>query len=54
MGCMARILSNGETPVELTESAGWFPFRVAVVDANLFTRSERKERHCVSSYPQPL
>jgi len=49
-----RILSDGETPVELIESAGWFPFRVAVVDANLFTRSEWKERHCLSTYPQPL
>ena len=54
MGCVARILSDGETPVELIESAGWFPFRVAVVDATLFTRSEWKERHCSSSYPQPL
>jgi hypothetical protein len=42
------------TPVELIESAGWFPFRVAVVDATLFTRSEWKERHCSNSYPQPL
>ena len=54
MGCVARILSGGETPVGLIESAGWFPFRVAVVDANLFTRSEWKERHCLSTYPQPL
>ena len=46
MGCMARILSDGETPVELNESAGWFPFRSAVVDATLFIRSEWKERHC--------
>ncbi len=43
MGCMARILSGGETPVELIELV---PIRVAVVDATLFTRSEWKERHC--------
>jgi hypothetical protein len=49
-----RILSDGETPVELIESAGWFPFRVAEVDANLFTRSEWKERYCPSTYPQPF
>ncbi len=49
-----RILSDGETPVELIKSAGWFPSRLAVVDANLFTRSEWKERHCSSTYPQPL
>ncbi len=42
------------TPVELIESAGRFPFRVAVVDATLFIRSEWKERHCSSTYPQPL
>ncbi len=42
------------TPVELIESAGRFPFRVAVVDATLFTRSEWKERHCSNSYPQTL
>ncbi len=35
-----RILSDGETPVELIESAGWFPSRLAVTDATLFTRSE--------------
>jgi hypothetical protein len=35
VGCVAHILSDGETPVELIESAGWFPFRVAVVDATL-------------------
>ena len=40
------------TPVELIESAGWFPSRVAVVDATVFTRSEWKERHC-SSIPPP-
>ncbi len=39
------------TPIE---SANWFPFRVAVVDATLFTRREWKERHCSSTYPQPL
>ncbi len=49
-----RILSDGETPVELIESAGWFPSRLAVVDATVFTRSEWKERHCSSTYPQPL
>jgi len=49
-----RILSDGETPVELIESAGWLPFRVEVVDATLFIRSEWKERHCSSTYPQPL
>ena len=42
------------TPVELIESAGRFRFRLAVVDATLFTRSEWKERQCSSSYPQPL
>ena len=42
------------TPSELIESAGRFPFRVAAVDATLFTRSEWKERHCLSTYPQPL
>ncbi len=46
-----RILSDGETPVELIESAGWFPSRVAVVDATVFTRSEWKERHCSSIHP---
>ena len=49
-----RILSDGETPIELIESAGRFPSRLAVVDATLFTRSEWKERHCSSSYPQTL
>ncbi len=49
-----RILPDGETPVELIESAGWFPFRVAVVDAILFALSEGKERHCSSTYRQPL
>ncbi len=48
------LLSGGETPIELIDSAGWFPSRLAVVDATLFTRSEWKERHCSSSYPQPL
>jgi len=43
VGCVARILSEGETPVELIESAGWFQFRVAVVDATLFARSKWKE-----------
>ena len=42
------------TPVELIDSAGRFPFRVAVVDATLFARSEWKERHCLSTYPQTL
>ena len=42
------------TPVELIESAGWFSFRVAVVDATPFTRGDWKERHCSSTYPQPL
>ena len=51
MGCVARILSGGETPVGLIESAGWYPFRVAVVDATLFTRGDWKERHCSSTYP---
>ena len=54
MGCVARILSGGETLVELIESAGRFPFRLAVVDATLFIRSEWKERHCSSTYPQTL
>jgi len=54
VGCVARILSGGETPVELIESAGWFPFRVAVVDATLFARCEWKERHCSNTYPQAL
>ena len=49
-----RILSDGETPVELIESAGWFPSHLAVVDATLFTRSEWKERHCSTTYPQTL
>ena len=31
------------TPVELNELAGRFSFRVAVVDATVFTRSEWKE-----------
>jgi len=31
------------TPVELIESAGRFPFRLVLVDATLFTRSEWKE-----------
>ncbi len=34
--------------------ADWFPSRLAVVDATLFTRNEWKERHCSSSYPQTL
>jgi len=51
---MARILSGGETPVGLIDSASWFPFGVAVVDATLFTRGDWKERHCSSTYPQPL
>ena len=42
------------TPVELIYSAGRFPFRVAEVDATLFTRSEWKERHWSSTYPRPL
>ncbi len=54
MGCMARILSGGETPVEPIESAGRFPFRQVLVDATLFTRNEWKERHCSNTYPQPL
>ena len=49
-----RILSDGETPVELIESAGWFPFRLAVVDATVFTRGEWKERHCSTSHLEPL
>ena len=40
--------------LNLIELAGWFPSRLAVVDATLFTRSEWKERHCSSTYPQPL
>jgi len=51
VGCVARILSGGETPVGLIELAGWFSFRVAVVDATLFARSEWKERHCSSIHP---
>ena len=46
-----RILSDSETPVEPIESAGWFPFRLAVVDATLFIRSEWKERHCFRALP---
>ena len=46
MGCMARILSGGETPIELIESAGWFPFRQVLVDATLFTGNEWKGRQC--------
>ncbi len=42
------------TPVELIDSAGWFPSRLAVGDATLFIRSEWKERHYSSTYPQPL
>ncbi len=38
-----RILSDGETPVELIESAGRFPSRQVLVDATLFTRNEWKE-----------
>ena len=38
------------TPVELIESAGWFRFRLAVVDATLFTRSQWKERHCSTTH----
>jgi len=49
-----RILSDGETPVELIESADGFSFRVAVADATLFIRRECKERHCSNTYPQPL
>ena len=49
-----RILSDGETPVELIESAGRSRFRVAVVDATVFTRHEWKERHCSTTYPQPF
>ena len=45
---------TARTPVELIQSAGRFPFRVAVVDATVFTRNEWKERHCSGSYPQPL
>jgi len=37
------------TPVELIDSAGRFPSRLAVVDATLFTRSEWKERHLPST-----
>jgi hypothetical protein len=51
VGYVVPILSGGETPIELIESAGWSPFRVAVVDATLFTRNEWKERHCSSRYP---
>jgi len=40
------------TPVKLIESAGLFRFRLAVVDATLFTRSEWKERHCSTTYTQ--
>ena len=54
MGYVARILSGGETPVELIESAGWYPFRLVLVDAALFAGSEWKERHCSNSYPQTL
>ncbi len=42
------------TPVELIDSAGRFPSRLEVVDATLFIRCEWKERHCSSTYPQPL
>jgi len=49
-----RILSDGETPVELIESAGRFSFRVAVADATLFIRREWKERHCSRAHPQLL
>ena len=42
------------TPVELIESAGWFPSRLAVVDDTLFTRSEWKERHCPSTTRNPF
>ena len=34
---------TARTPVELIESTGWFPFRVPMVDATVFTRSEWKE-----------
>ena len=49
-----RILSDGETPVELIESADGFSFRVAVADATLFIRREWKERHCSRAHPQLL
>jgi hypothetical protein len=49
-----RILSDGETPGGLIESAGRFPSRLVVTDDTLFTRSEWKERHCSSTYPQPF
>ena len=55
MGCVdPASCQAARTPVELIDSAGRFPFRVAVVHATLFTRSEWKERHCSNSYPQPL
>jgi hypothetical protein len=43
MGCMDASCQAARTPVELIESAGWFPFRQVLVDATLFTRSEWKE-----------
>ena len=45
---------TARTPVELVESVRWFGFRVAVADTTLFTRSEWKERHCSTTYPQTL
>ena len=43
------------TPVELNASAGWFPFRLAVMDATVFT-SKRVEGAALFDHvpPNPL
>ena len=54
MGCVARILSGGETPVGLIESAGRFPFRVAVVDATLLPEAGGRSDTVRAPTPNPL
>jgi hypothetical protein len=51
---VTRILSDGETPVELIKSAGWFPFRVAVVDATPFTEASGKSDTVRTPTPNPF
>ena len=54
MGCVAHILSGGETPVGLIESGWLVPIPCGSGGCTLFTRGDWKERHCSSTYPQPL
>jgi hypothetical protein len=54
VGRVARILSGGETPVELIESGWLVPIPCGSGGCHPVYRSEWKERHCSSTYPQPL